>query len=34
MSGPGFMFWGVYVGFVVIVAAYVGWMYWTERKNR
>lgn len=28
---PGFVFWGLFVAFGVIVAAYVVWMAWVER---
>ena len=34
MSGPGFIFWGLFVAFALIVAAYVAWMLWTERRER
>lgn len=28
---PGFVFWGLFVAFGVIVGAYVAWMKWVER---
>ena len=28
---PGFVFWGLFVVFGAIVAAYVVWMKWVER---
>lgn len=28
---PGFVFWGLFVVFGAIVAAYVAWMKWVER---
>ena len=32
MSDGGFVFWGLFVVFGLIVAAYVVWMYWVERS--
>ena len=32
MSGVGFVFWGLFVVFGIIVAAYVVWMHWVERS--
>lgn len=29
----GFVFWGVFVGFVVLVVAYLAWMRRTERDE-
>lgn len=34
MSGSGFIFWGLFVAFGLIVAAYVVWMIWLERRER
>ncbi len=31
MNGPGFIFWGLFVVFGIIVAAYIVWMVWVER---
>ena len=31
MEGVGFVFWGLFVAFGLVVAAYVVWMWWTER---
>ena len=31
MSGAGFAFWGLFVVFGAIVAAYILWMRWIER---
>jgi hypothetical protein len=31
MAGAGFVFWGLFVAFFLIVAAYVSWMWWVER---
>lgn len=28
---PGFVFWGLFVVFAAIVAAYVAWLWWVER---
>lgn len=33
MHGPGFVFWGVYLTFGLVVAAYVAWMLWVERDE-
>lgn len=30
-DAPGFAFWGLFIAFGVIVAAYVIWMWWVER---
>ena len=32
MMGVGFVFWGLFAVFGVIIAAYVVWMYWVERS--
>ena len=32
MSGPGFVFWGLFAVFGVLVLGYVVWMFWTERR--
>lgn len=32
MSGPGFIFWGLFVACAVIVAAYAAWLVWEERR--
>lgn len=29
--GAGFIFWGLFASFALIVALYVAWMWWTER---
>lgn len=29
---PGFVFWGLFAVFGVIVAAYVVWLIWVERQ--
>lgn len=34
MSGAGFIFWGLFLVFGVILAAYVAWMVWAERRER
>lgn len=31
---PGFTFWGLFVVCGAIVAGYVAWMRWVERKDR
>lgn len=31
MSGAGFVFWGLFAVFGLIVAAYVAWLLWVER---
>ena len=31
---PGFIFWGLFAVFGVIVVLYIAWMYWTERDDR
>jgi hypothetical protein len=31
MSGAGFVFWGLFVVFALIVVAYIAWMRRTER---
>ena len=33
MTTAGFTFWGLFVVFGAIVAAYVAWMLWIERKR-
>lgn len=33
MNGPGFVFWGLFMVFGVLVAAYILWMYWVERER-
>jgi hypothetical protein len=32
VSGPGFMFWGLFLACGIIVAAYAVWMWWEERR--
>jgi len=32
MSGPGFIFWGLFVACAAIVAAYAAWLVWEERR--
>lgn len=32
MSGPGFVFWGLFVACAAILVAYAAWMVWMERK--
>ena len=32
MTGPGFVFWGLFAVFGVIVLAYLIWMFRTERR--
>ncbi len=32
MSGPGFVFWGLFLACAVVLAAYVVWMLWEERR--
>jgi hypothetical protein len=34
MAGAGFVFWGLFAVFGLIVALYVAWMWWTERRGR
>lgn len=29
--GAGFIFWGLFASFALIVALYIAWMWWTER---
>ena len=31
MMEVGFVFWGLFAVFGVLIAAYVAWMYWVER---
>ena len=31
MNGAGFVFWGLFAAFAVIVAGYLVWMWWVER---
>ena len=33
MNGPGFVFWGLFAAFLVLVVAYVAWMLWVERRR-
>ncbi len=33
MSGPGFIFWGLFVACALVVAAYALWMRHTERDR-
>ena len=33
MSGPGFIFWGLFVACALVVAAYALWMHHTERDR-
>lgn len=32
MNGPGWIFWGLFVACGVILAGYVLWMIWVERR--
>lgn len=32
MTGPGFVFWGLFVACAVVLVAYVAWMLWEERR--
>lgn len=32
LTGPGFMFWGLFVACAVVLLAYLAWMIWTERR--
>ncbi len=32
MIAAGFVFWGLFVVFGIMVAGYVAWMYWVERE--
>jgi len=32
MTGPGFIFWGVYLACALIVVGYVVWMIYEERR--
>ena len=32
MTGPGFIFWGLFVACGAVLLAYLGWMIWTERR--
>lgn len=32
MNGPGFIFWGLFVACALVVAGYVVWMRWEERR--
>lgn len=34
VGDAGFVFWGLYVAFGALVAAYLAWMWWTERGDR
>ena len=34
MNGAGFIFWGLFLVFGILVAAYATWMWWVERKER
>jgi len=29
---PGFVFWGLFAAFGAVVAAYVAWLIWIERR--
>lgn len=31
-GGPGFVFWGLFLVFGLLVVAYVIWMWWVERR--
>lgn len=33
MTGPGFIFWGLFLVFGLVVVAYVAWMKWAERDE-
>lgn len=33
MNGPGFVFWGLFMVFGALVAAYLLWMFWVERRR-
>ncbi|HVS64566.1 MAG TPA: hypothetical protein VMT85_13810 [Thermoanaerobaculia bacterium] len=32
-DGPGFIFWGLFVVFGLVVAGYVAWMLWHESRE-
>ena len=32
-DGPGFIFWGLFLVFGMVVVAYVVWMLWVERRE-
>jgi len=32
MTGPGFVFWGLFVACAVVLGAYLVWMVWEERR--
>lgn len=32
MSGAGFVFWGLFAVFAAVVALYLAWMLWVERR--
>ncbi|HKJ01686.1 MAG TPA: hypothetical protein VJ997_04505 [Longimicrobiales bacterium] len=32
VTGPGFMFWGLFVACGAVLVAYLVWMLWTERR--
>ena len=32
MTGPGFVFWGLFVVCAGIVALYAAWVWWVERR--
>lgn len=31
-DGPGFIFWGLFVACAMLLAGYVVWMWWEERR--
>jgi len=33
VSGPAFIFWGLYLAFGLVLAGYVAWMLWAERDG-
>ena len=33
-DGPGFIFWGLFLVFGVVVAGYAAWMLWQEARER
>lgn len=32
MSGPGFVFWGLFVACAAILVGYAVWIWWVERR--
>ena len=34
VSSPGFIFWGLFAAFGLIVVGYVVWMFWIERREQ